>query len=294
MTPQAERGGSAGRHAARRIAATLFLIAAASAALWGGDDSDAVRERWLALFRQRAESLEVSFVDGTDRSLTVAPEPAMIYTNPVRKELPYGSLFVWTESGRPVFAAAWWSALEQGNPGMRRLSREFHVLTDAPISVAEAGERIWASSDPGIEWSNVRSDPPHNSRTLRLSQMRRIVRRVQAEIMTQESELRLLPQPIYRYSEETDVLDGAIFAFVMGTDPELLVHIEARPAADGSPDWFLGFSHFSNGEVRALLDGAEVYRAERWTQNDPTGRHQIAFGVERFPEDLLNAEEIGQ
>lgn len=272
------------------IIALIAVSIAAGSTVCAGDDDEAVRERWLALFRQRAELLKVSIPDGPDRVAAIAPEPAMVYTNPVRRELPYGSLFVWTEAGRPVFAAAYWSALERDNPGIRRLSREFHVLTDETVTVEEAGER-WTSSAPGIEWVSVGAPAPYESRPLRLTQMRRIAERVHAELESQESELRLLPQPIFRYPEENAVLDGAIFAFVMGTDPELLVHIEGRAGDDGSAEWLLGFSHFSNAAVRATLDEAEVYRAEQLTQRNPTGRHQVAFGIERFPEDLSESGE---
>ena len=40
--------------------------------------------------------------------------------------------------------------------------------------------------------------------------------------------LRALPQPIYRYKVASSDEDGAVFAYVSGTDPELLVVIESR------------------------------------------------------------------
>ena len=46
-------------------------------------------------------------------------------------------------------------------------------------------------------------------------------------------EMRLLPQPIYRYAaEKNGVLDGAIFVMVQGTDPEVFLLLEARGKAD--------------------------------------------------------------
>ena len=45
---------------------------------------------------------------------------------------------------------------------------------------------------------------------------------------TDREELRLLPKPLYRYEPKAGpVIDGAVFAFVMGTDPESLLLIEA-------------------------------------------------------------------
>ena len=41
-------------------------------------------------------------------------------------------------------------------------------------------------------------------------------------------ELRLLSQPLYRYENaKADILDGALYAFVEGTDPELILSLEA-------------------------------------------------------------------
>src|SRR5689334_13797406 len=55
----------------------------------------------------------------------------------------------------------------------------------------------------------------------------------QVDRRNHRSEMRLLPQPHYRYEikdEGSPVVDGAVFAFVwtVGTDPEMLVVIEAR------------------------------------------------------------------
>jgi len=47
----------------------------------------------------------------------------------------------------------------------------------------------------------------------------------------------MLGHPIFRYdSRDPDVLDGAIFAFVEGTDPELLIAIEATKT-ENSFEW---------------------------------------------------------
>ena len=49
-----------------------------------------------------------------------------------------------------------------------------------------------------------------------------------------DSEMRLLAQPIYRYENtKGDLIDGGLFVFVQGTDPEMFLLIEARTVADG-------------------------------------------------------------
>ena len=56
---------------------------------------------------------------------------------------------------------------------------------------------------------------------------------------TNRHALRLLTTPVYRYSEPTsDITDGALFAFAQGTNPEVLIQIEAIRAA-GTESWRL-------------------------------------------------------
>ncbi len=78
-------------------------------------------------------------------------------------------------------------------------------------------------------------------------------------------ELRLLPQPLYRYeSTDPDVLDGAVFAFVTsaGTDPEALLVIEARkPAGKDLPVWHFAAGRFTDTELRVKHKGNEVFTA---------------------------------
>ena len=52
--------------------------------------------------------------------------------------------------------------------------------------------------------------------------------------------MRLLAQPIYRYENtKGDLIDGGLFVFVLGTDPEAFLLIEARRPQSGAPEWRL-------------------------------------------------------
>jgi hypothetical protein len=95
-----------------------------------------------------------------------------------------------------------------------------------------------------------------------------------------------MPQPIYRYPEASGVLDGGVFAFVLGTDPELLAVIEARDSADAAAGWFVGFAHFTNAEVNATFDGLDIFQAERWHPIKSAGRHHLGIAVEHHPANL--------
>jgi hypothetical protein len=123
--------------------------------------------------------------------------------------------------------------------------------------------------EPGIRLEPVPDAPePARNATLRLAQMRDLARRFTSQVDRENTrwEMRLLPQPIYRYEladENAPVVDGAIFAFVWtaGTDPELLLVIEAR-RTDQQTQWYYAPARFTNREVWLKYRDKEVWRAD--------------------------------
>ena len=73
--------------------------------------------------------------------------------------------------------------------------------------------------------------------------------------------LRLLPHPIHRYTDmPSGIQDGAIFSFgVYGTNPDVLLQIEARREAGSDASWFFSFARHCGGAPTARLDGSEVW-----------------------------------
>ena len=109
--------------------------------------------------------------------------------------------------------------------------------------------------------------PVAESRIGRLRQMRAISRRFSVQKTDRESvsrELRLLPQPVYRYPHENvRVLDGTLFAFVQGTRPETLLLIVARQSEDGKV-WDFGLARMNSVQFVAKYEDREVWRVETW------------------------------
>jgi hypothetical protein len=78
-----------------------------------------------------------------------------------------------------------------------------------------------------------------------------------------DQDLRLLAQPLYRYeSTLPEVLDGALFTFVTGTDPELMLVIEARRTA-GGPVWHFGAGRFTDLNLTLRHNQAALWTFER-------------------------------
>src|SRR5262249_27244101 len=85
--------------------------------------------------------------------------------------------------------------------------------------------------------------------------------------------LRLLPHPIDRYAEKAEgILDGAMFIFAHGTNPEVLLLIEARRQGDGANAWTFAAAPLSRAQPTLKLDGKEIWSSptkEQTTPEDP-------------------------
>jgi hypothetical protein len=88
------------------------------------------------------------------------------------------------------------------------------------------------------------------------------------------------------------VIDGAVFALVSsaGTDPEIILLLEARKTAEG-PRWVFGAARFSDMSLWLKHKDLEVWSAIRGPENTFTNdaKHRFRFYQDRFiPE--INAE----
>lgn len=96
-------------------------------------------------------------------------------------------------------------------------------------------------------------------------------------------ELRMLPRPVYRY--ETDPkgpLDGAIFAFVQGTDPEAFLLLEAARAGgegDREYEWRYALARRTSGRMETRYRGQVVWTAERLLDYSDPQRDYFQFSV---------------
>ena len=88
-------------------------------------------------------------------------------------------------------------------------------------------------------------------------------------------ELRLIPKPIYRYElgkpkGATELVDGTVFAFAQGTDPESLLLIEARRSASGL-EWHYATAKRTVGQINIRLDGklVHIHKWGGWSRFEP-------------------------
>lgn len=199
--------------------------------------------------------------------LKLQPEAALRWTNPV-SGLKDGTLFFWTSSdGRP-YAAAQAFQIESGI-----WLHEFQSLTTESFRVTRQGSAIWSPTQPGIEWKPVPDAPtPANTPTQRLSQMKAIVDRFGANDDFEGKsrwELRSLAKPLLRYtSEKQRIVDGATFAFVHTTDPEVFVMLEVVRGDGKETAWRYALAPMTAYALNVTLDGKVIWE-KSWIKDPP-------------------------
>jgi hypothetical protein len=175
------------------------------------------------------------------------------------------------------------------------VSHEFHSLSLSVLDVhRRPGLNRWTPRAPGIKLATIPgAPPPAGSAPQRLTQMRALARDFSARTRDKDGaewELRLLPQPLYRYeSTDPDILDGAVFAFVTsaGTDPEVILVVEAgKPSGGGEPVWQYAAGRFTDMSLWVSHKGKVVFTADRVVFGTPEqdGDHRYrAFTDRQLP-----------
>lgn len=171
----------------------------------------------------------------------------------------YGDTFVWTQAGRPraIVSIYKWCHPYQD------LTLEFCSLSDRPIAARRESLTFdWRTEEAGISWRTFNgAEAPLKSRTQRQLQMKRLADRFQMKLedarnddQAEPQSLRLLSRPLYRYPESAGDVDGAIFGYVLATDPECIVVIEAQ-----GDQWKYAVARMNSDPLAVSLDAKVVH-----------------------------------
>lgn len=227
-------------------------------------EAAAAREARLTAMQQIAARFKVQITQGEKPQPAPLLEAPLLRFNDPAREFHDATLWGWGESGRPLCLLA----IEQY--GDRSWFECISLSADR--FTAEADTLRWApraASGPSLQ--PVPGAPAVAEKApQRLAQMKELLGELSVHEVGRTGsryELRLMPRPLCRYDDEkTGLVDGAIFAFAYGTNPELLALIEARrPAADdpqdesGKPSWQIGFARCGTAEPHVLLGEKEIF-----------------------------------
>jgi hypothetical protein len=261
----------------------------------------AMSQRLLELHTSDAATYSICRDAARTQKLELRREPVYRWTNPTRVGGQVGEVFVWTYRGRPEVVGSIFS--HPTGDGQRVMCHELHSLSMAVLVVDRSASEQWVPQAAGVELKPVDGAPvPPGNAPQRLAQMRTLAREFNGRSLSdagQAWELRLLPQPLYRYeSTDPDVLDGALFTLVSsaGTDPEIILVLEARKTSSG-PQWVYGAARFSDMNLWLKHKGQEVWSSIRSEENtfNHDAKHRFRFYQDRtIPEigDVGSRQEV--
>jgi hypothetical protein len=226
------------------------------------DEGDAERAKHLERMRGVAASIRLlADAERADSAAKISPEPVLRYSDSTRQTLE-STLWLWSSGGRPaaILAVEYYP---QGPQGARWLY-EIASLSTERIAAERDGAFRFVAKEPGLKLQTLEdAHQPHVKEARRLAQMKELRGRFTAyETATQNGriELRPLVTPLARYADaKRQIVDGAIFAFASGTNPEVLLILEAHQRNDDDTAWQFGLIHMTGEAVAAQLDGKEVW-----------------------------------
>jgi hypothetical protein len=240
--------------------------------------------RLQKLFQDEANRWEMWVGPDQQRKAEIVTEPVFRWQNPSRANGQSGAMYVWVYEGRPVAIGGVFS--NPSGKNQRDIMHEFHALGPDRLFpefrnskskwLPEAGVTLFPLPDsPKVEVTQ-------GKRTL---QLRAISRDFTANSMDKEKvrwELRLLPKPLFRYEKpQGDIIDGALLAFVSdaGTDPEIILVLEARKNDKGGTAWFYRTVRLSISDLYVDYKGTKVWTSLHDDPNGAFGNKDNTYGL---------------
>jgi hypothetical protein len=226
------------------------------------DDANAVAENEKAETRmkfmlQALEKYEVEYPGAPPQISRLHPVLLLRWSNPLTT-IKDGALVVYTRGGRPDVVCEFHIHNEI------RFGHEFSPIRFEGMRLKRDEQTVFSADNGWFKFQDLPDAPRRADKAVkRLAQMRQIAERFtvvdkfgQDEDDLQHYVLRLMPQPVYRYKEADEKVDGGMFVFAQGTNPEAVLLVEAFE--DGKQtNWRFGFAPTTMYEVTAHVGGEE-------------------------------------
>jgi hypothetical protein len=208
------------------------------------------------------------------------PVPVLRWRNVVRGQEGEAMMVIWQHGGRPIAMASIY-------PWNEKMCHEFDSMSRGNKLQARDKDRvIWSPGEAGVEFKEVLKAPaPARTAAERLRQMKAIAEGFKATMTgwaadnSDQEPLRLLPRPLHRYDlanakdPDPKLLDGGLFAYVLGTDPEVVLILEAVGSTEKA-EWQYAFTRATSGGLEVKAGNEVVWTAKKHPANrDPSLPH---------------------
>jgi hypothetical protein len=222
-------------------------------------------------YRRQAEKLvsgiSLQMLQGDKWNDVKRIEKALLYYGDDTRQHDRGSVWGWGDRGRPVAVIElyqnirdrqkWVFAICNTSGGKLRADRDgmpwwrentsatgLQDIPGAPAPFADGPQRQRQLKQLAQKFTGHEFWDPNNSRY----------------------ELRRLDRPLHSYKDEAaGLLDGALYILANGTNPEILLFLEARrgPAETAKPAWHFAVGRLAHAELHLDYDRKEVFTAPR-------------------------------
>jgi hypothetical protein len=243
-------------------------------------EDEARRAEQLKILKRSAAQFSVFPEDDRKKPFKFHEEALQRFSNPVTG-CKDGALYLWLDRGRPRAIV---KVFTYDNVS---IDHEFQSLSEGAIVAERDGKSVWTPTDPGVTYRELAGAPvPAETAPERLRQMKKLAGKFDATYTEGAKitpvDLRLLDRPVFRFEPGDDKrgLDGAAFVYVNGTNPMVLLLLEARPVGD-SRKYYYAIARLGSGPVAARYDEKEVFSAKQYDwRRDPK---QTFFSLPRQP-----------
>jgi hypothetical protein len=188
------------------------------------------------------------------------PQPVLRWSNPVRGEV-HGAVVLWTSDGCPEAVASIYEFFDR-----QQINIELVSLSESAL-VAKRNQKVRWTPGPGLKFVTIPDGPePADTPAKRQLQTRSLARKFSASLEEPNNDgnwtvLRLMARPLYQYqSTAGPERDGAVFAFVTTTDPEILLVIESRATSQGR-EWVYAAARMHFRPLKLKLEDKVVWEA---------------------------------
>lgn len=228
---------------------------------------DDAEKAQLQIAARHVTQLTIRVLDGEGEVAALVDRPLLSFGDPARTA-SHGTLWAFGTHGRPDAFMKLWQGTENQTFWYQSLIRS----GDRRLLLALPGGQSWRPPQEKVARTPIAdADPPSASRPGRLRQLKSLAMRFNAyEVGDPDRarfELRLLVQPVHRYDDgDNGIQDGAVFVMAHGTNPEMILLIEALGSAIDRAGWHFSAFPSSSAELHVELEGREV-----WTRSGAPG-----------------------
>lgn len=245
------------------------------------------KEKFTTWMREFAEGTKIVAGQpaGDEQPAKIVPNPVFRYSDEERF-IPDATLWVWTRDGRPDA----FQKVEGNNHGGGQMwTICFASLSEGLVKVAWPGGRVFQTQKPGVKFAPFpKGELPAEKARSRTLQIKALKDRFTGRLNVNAdgklgAETRSMAKPLFEYADaDSNLPRGAIFGMSStGTNPDLLLLIEARSADEGKPRWEYALARMTSASIRVRLDDVEVWSEPGVPPNSPIPENFIYYFLSR-------------